>query len=131
MLRIAHLRFHDLPQKHGLTLDAVLRLAVVCDKYDLVRLVRRFLDLHDWAKMFLPDVGSETNCSPSWFFIAWTFEYKDSFEDLATYVVRRTRLDVRGDAIMENGQEFSEDIPPGLLGRSRYIFHPPIHYSAR
>jgi hypothetical protein len=116
VLRIAHLRFHELPRTFGLSMDALLKLAVVCDKYDLVKLVRPFLNLHNWASCYLPDVTSGRNCSPSWFFIAWTFGYKDSFEMLATYTVRRLRLDMHGEASMGFGQNFPVDTPPGLLG---------------
>jgi hypothetical protein len=49
VLRIAHLQFKEIPQGNGLTIDALLSLAVVCDKYDLVSMVRPFLDLHCWA----------------------------------------------------------------------------------
>jgi hypothetical protein len=116
VLRIAHLRFHELPRMHGLSLPALLRLAVVCDKYDLVKVVRPFLNLYGWASCYFPDIESGTNCSLSWFFIAWTFGYEDSFESLAIYVVRRIELDVHGNASMRSGQKFPDDIPPGLLG---------------
>jgi hypothetical protein len=117
VLRIAHLRFHELPRTGGLTIAALLKLAVVCDKYDLVKLVRPFLDLYGWASSHLPDIGSGKNCNPSWFFIAWTFGYKDSFEYLATYVVRRIQLNAHGDVVMNVWQAFPHDAPPGLLGK--------------
>ena len=116
VLRIAHLRFKEIPQRHNLTIDALLNLAVVCDKYDLVKLVQPFLDLHGWAQYHLPNIRSEKNCNPSWFFVAWTFGYNDSFEALATYLVRRIKLDADGNAITQNGQRFPSDTPPGLLG---------------
>jgi len=49
VLCVPHLRFHELPKKNGLTRDALLALAVVCDQYDIVPLVRPFLDLYGWA----------------------------------------------------------------------------------
>jgi hypothetical protein len=116
VLRIAHLRFHELPKKNALTLDALLNLAVICDKYDLVKIVRPFLDLHGWASCYIPNIGYGIVSDPCWLFIAWTFGYKDSFEQLATYTVRMIRVDSLGDAIMEDGRRFPEDTPPGLLG---------------
>jgi hypothetical protein len=71
VLRIAHLRFHDLPKK--LEFGPLLNLAVVCDKYDLVRMVRPFLDLHGWAKPH--DYHQGKSWYPSWLFVAWTFGY--------------------------------------------------------
>ena len=56
VLRIAHLRFQELPGKHGLSLQAMLNLAVVCDKYDLVKVVRPFLDLHRWTEFPVPSL---------------------------------------------------------------------------
>ena len=49
VLCVPHLRFHELPKKNGLTRDALLALAVVCDQYNIVPLVRPFLDLYGWA----------------------------------------------------------------------------------
>jgi hypothetical protein len=50
VLRIAHLNFSDVPQKSSMSFHQLVQLAVVCDKYDLVGIVRPFLELHEWAK---------------------------------------------------------------------------------
>lgn len=123
-LRIAHLRFHELPKKNGLTIDALLHLSVVCDRYDIVKLVRPFLDLYGWAQCHYPDITSGEKCHPAWFFVAWTFGYKDSFQGLAKYVVKRTGLDQRGNAMMDSGQAFPLHMPPALLGESFYSPQP-------
>ncbi|KAH7359945.1 hypothetical protein BKA66DRAFT_223145 [Pyrenochaeta sp. MPI-SDFR-AT-0127] len=116
VLRIAHLRFHEVPQKNGLSIHGLLNLAVVCDKYDLVRLVRPFLDLHGWEQCHFPDFSKKKNCSPTWFFIAWTFGYSESFELLARHITKRVGLDADGIAVVQGKEEYFPDhMPPGLL----------------
>ncbi|RMZ74423.1 nuclear pore [Pyrenophora seminiperda CCB06] len=115
VLRIAHLRFHELLKKKGLTIDALLALAVVCDKYDIVPLVRPFLDLYDWAQCHLPDTISGERCDPAWFFIAWTFGYRESFTELADFVVKRTGLDENGFLVTDDEPGFPSHMPPGLI----------------
>jgi hypothetical protein len=115
-LRTAHLRFPELPKKNALTLNALLNLKVICDKYNLVKIVWLFLDLHGWASCYILDIGFRRVSDPYWFFIAWTLGYEDNFGKLATYPVKKIRVDSLGDAIMEDGQRFPEDTPPGLLG---------------
>ncbi|KAF2655964.1 hypothetical protein K491DRAFT_715811 [Lophiostoma macrostomum CBS 122681] len=46
VLRIAHLAFHELPKKRGLSFESLVNLAIVCDKYDVVGIVRPFWDLY-------------------------------------------------------------------------------------
>lgn len=115
-LRIAHLRFHEIPRKDGLTIDALLELAVVCARYDIVKLVRPFLDLYGWAQCHYPDTDAGERCDPAWFYVAWTFGYKDSFQRLTRFIVKKIGLDEDGNAIMDDGQKLPKYMPPGLLG---------------
>lgn len=125
VLRIAHLRFQELPQKHGISFNSLLNLAFVCDKYDLVRMVRPFLDLHCWAQPFLHMTDPKT-CQPAWLFIAWTFGYSESFDALAKRLVRavatsdmdgRTIVGVTGGPELQAGT-----LPPDILG-VQPLFH--------
>lgn len=120
-LRIAHLRFHEIPRKDGLTIDALLELAVVCARYDIVKLVRPFLDLYGWAQCHYPDTDSGERCDPAWFYVAWTFGYKDSFQRLTRFTVKKLGLDDDGNAIMDDGQKLPKYMPPGLLGMKMSI----------
>jgi hypothetical protein len=118
VLRIAHLRFRELPAKKPIKLEDLLQLAVVCDKYDAVQSVRPFLDLHHWTHDLVPNVETQINCHPSWLFIAWTFGYKDTFASLAKHLVSTLALD--SDQVVATygnpPQAFPDDVPPGLLG---------------
>ncbi|CAN9482012.1 unnamed protein product [Alternaria alternata] len=120
-LRIAHLRFHEIPRKDGLTIDALLELAVVCARYDIVKLVRPFLDLYGWAQCHYPDTDAGERCDPAWFYVAWTFGYKDSFQRLTRFIVKKIGLDEDGNAIMDDGQKLPKYMPPGLLARMMEI----------
>jgi hypothetical protein len=118
VLRIAHLRFSDLPSEKPFKLRDLLQLAVLCDKYDVVKLVRPFLDLHHWTRGLIPNVETRINCHPSWLFIAWTFGYKDTFVALAKHLVSTLALDSeQGVATFgKPPEEFPNEMPPGLLG---------------
>ena len=117
VLRIAHLRFAELPLKSGLSLEDLLHLAVICDKYDVVQLVRPFLNLHQWHEGLVPNVKARVNCHPSWLFIAWTFGWSDIFDSLAEYLTLTTSLNSDNLAICGAGEELSpEEMPAGLFG---------------
>lgn len=116
VLRIAHLQFQDLPKKGDFSPTSLLNLAVICDKYDLVRIVRPFLDLHGWAS---PWFSSNTDVAsfPQLLFSAWTFGYSQSFESMAKDVLDRLIVTFSG-APMIGGATLPEPMPPGLLGKS-------------
>lgn len=115
VLRIAHLRFEDLPKKEHLTFSRLLDLAVICDKYDLVCLVEPFLDLNQWARPWLP-IGTLKHCRPELLFIAWTFGHSESFNMLAKHFTMLLRVEADGAPLI-SGQQPPEHMPPGLLGK--------------
>ncbi|KAF1829917.1 hypothetical protein BDW02DRAFT_535226 [Decorospora gaudefroyi] len=120
-LRIAHLRFHELPKEHGLTIETLHALAMVCDKYDLVRLVRPFLDLHEWSECHFPLKKKRARYHPNWLFFAWTFGYKDSFIAFEKYITQRIGLDAHGNAVTDDCYGFPDHFPPDLLERMMHI----------
>ncbi|KAF3052724.1 hypothetical protein E8E11_009750 [Didymella keratinophila] len=113
VLRIAHLRFQDLPKKGALPLQSLLDLAIVCDKYDLVHLVRPFLNLNDWASIWFPNLTTSLRHAEL-LFVAWTFGYSTSFKSLANDVVLQMTMTVL-DVPYVYGKEFPDAMPPGLL----------------
>jgi hypothetical protein len=121
VLRIAHLKFQDLPAKKGLEALALHKLAVVCDKYDLVSLVRPFVDLHCWAeKFFYPKLFMSGWAG--WLFVAWTFGYTQSFNnlarDMASGILVNTLFGTVSYAF--NGYINEASLPEHILGM--YIF---------
>ncbi len=71
LLRIAHLKFKDLPDT--LSFRALYKLAVVCDKYDAVGAVRPFWD--KFGGPFLSHIKEQGY--EEWLYIAWTFGIED------------------------------------------------------
>ena len=80
-LRIAHLRFDDLPSL--LDFQELVNLAIVCDEYDMVPTVRPFLT--KWITPLEPladKIGFE-----EWLFVAWTFGCPEIFERVSRRLV--------------------------------------------
>ena len=108
VLRIAHLRFKEVPDK--LSFKKLVSVAVICDKYDTVSVVRPFLS--KWT-------GSDMKISPGkeeWIFIAWTFGYKDAFTSGVQELVRKATIDDKGRC-MFNGKAVNECLPPDIIGK--------------
>jgi hypothetical protein len=119
VLRIAHLRFQEIPSKNGLSLEDLFQVAIICDKYDTVGLVRPFMDLHCWTENLIPNVESRTKCDPSWSFIAWTFGYDTSFDALARHLALTVSLDPDDQPHLENNSEINPDeLPSDILGKT-------------
>ncbi|KAF2689689.1 hypothetical protein K458DRAFT_358667 [Lentithecium fluviatile CBS 122367] len=129
VLRIAHLRFNEIPAKNGLSFEALLDLSVVCDKYDIVSIVRPFLDLHCWAEPYMVMAGSFRTVRPEWLLVSWTFGYSDSFDILARRVAftstRSSGCNAHPEC--EDGKIIQDEmLPPGILGKS---YSPSVIYS--
>ncbi len=123
VLRIAHLRFRDIPGKNGLSYAHLLALAVVCDKYDLVKLVRPFLDLYEWAEPHRPRSVDDEKWEPSWLFVAWTFGFGESFEPLARHLVKNISLEGEDGCpkLDEDRYVLEEELPLNYLGKLSYF----------
>jgi len=118
VLRIAHLRFKEIPSKGGLSLEDLFQVAIICDKYDTVGLVRPFMDLHGWTENLVPDIESRTRCDPSWSFIAWTFGYDHSFDALVRHLALTVSLGVDDQPELEDNSEMNpDDLPSDILGK--------------
>ncbi|KAF2639205.1 hypothetical protein P280DRAFT_519400 [Massarina eburnea CBS 473.64] len=118
VFRIAHLRFQDLPKKNGLTFKTLLNLAVVSDKYDVVHLVRPFLDLNGWAQKYAYPNYTGPNYA-SWLFIAWTFGYATSFDALSRHLAftLHVKKPFPGWTIYLTTHDFivERDMPPDIM----------------
>ena len=115
VLRIAHLRFQELPGIHGLPFETLFNLAVTCDKYDTIKLVRPFLESRGWTRPHNTNVLESWD--PSWLFVALKFGYISSFEHGAKYLIRNISLSSNGIARLSNGKTvFRDELPLGCLG---------------
>jgi hypothetical protein len=91
ILQILHYKFNSLPKE--MTLQQIIELAQICDKYDLVSIVGPWLpawtspypkgmNLKEWL------IGNE-----NWLYVAWVFGYEDDFkkltDDMTSLIVQR------------------------------------------
>ena len=110
VLRAAHLQHHKLPKK--LTFGQIVKLAVVCDKYDTATVVRPFLN--QWITPFQMNYlvpGYE-----QWLSIAWTFGYRDQFMNIAHHLTRTLNMDNEDRCLNVNGEILGELLPTDILG---------------
>ena len=112
VLRITRLCFNDLPKKGALPLQSLVNLAIICDKYDLVHIVRPLLNLNKWVQDQFPG-GTEGLCYAELFFVIWALGYSASFKALADHIIMRIKIDSLGDPTVY-GQQLPERMPPGL-----------------
>ena len=117
VLRIAHLKFSNLPAT--LNYKELLSLAIICDKYDLVHLVRPWL--YKWEKTLKPSSNSHGN--EGWLFIAWTFGDTPSYKALTDLLVRHCTTVNTGECFRSGRLIVGDHIPPGSIGQSVLCVH--------
>jgi hypothetical protein len=118
LLRIAHLQFHEIPK--AISFKWLTELAILCDKYDSVRLLQPFIEqwISPWTLLCL-EPGYE-----AWLFIAWSFGCEQIFNLLAASLVLSIELDGEG-RILNSGNELLVDhMPPGSIGKSTLYYEP-------
>ncbi|ORY13577.1 hypothetical protein BCR34DRAFT_561762 [Clohesyomyces aquaticus] len=109
VLRIAHYQHKELPKK--LTMEELVNLAVVCDKYDTVHLVRHFLDQYNWT-------APNKNCTlyssyGESLFVSWTFGNLEDFQRVARDVLMNIEVDRNG--AVGKGWALSHLTPSGFI----------------
>ena len=109
ILRIAHLQFRQLPT--ALDFKELLRLAIICDKYDVVGLVRPWLS--QWEEPLKPSAFEPGH--EEWLFIAWTFGDNHTYEFLADQLVSDSTSNEVGQCF-HLGKLLGDNMPPGSIG---------------
>ena len=98
VLLAAHLQHRQLPKE--LTFDQIVKLAVICDKYDTATVVQPFL--HQWNSPY------QSNCLEAgheqWLSVAWAFGYTENFKDIADCLVRTSMIDSEGRCLNIEGK---------------------------
>lgn len=109
VLRIAHLKFRQLPE--SVTFKGLVDLAVLCDKYDTVAVVRKWLPqrLAPWHKHHLSPGFEE------WLSVAWTFGDFATFPILTTSLVVSCDIDGAG-RLCHLGKPLSISTVPNIIG---------------
>lgn len=116
ILKIIHFKFDDLPPL--ISFDWLVELAVFCDKYDTVSIVRPFIP--NWTShwtQFCLEPGYE-----HWLSVAWTFGCQEIFSTLAASLVLSTGSDNDDDdkntIKASNNWVHSEGMPLDIVGKS-------------
>lgn len=109
LLYIAHLQFDKVPVELGY--KTLLQVAVLCDRYDCVALIRPWLE--SWMKNEMAEALKKDQ--ENWLFIAWVFGRLTVFEELS----RRLVLDVTvtDGGCFVNGHKIEDPMPPDILGK--------------
>jgi len=117
LLRITHLQFHKV--ESTLPIAELVKVAVLCDQYDCVQLVRPWL--HQWIPpLAIDDASIDAYSTYGWrstTFLAWVFGMEKAFKSLTTSLVRAIAVD-------ENGEDIASSrfpVPPGLMAMYRVI----------
>jgi hypothetical protein len=117
LLRIAHLRFQDNPAT--LPYQTLLQVAVLCDPYQCINLVR------PWLPQWLADeeTSSLKSSQENWLFIAWVFGREKVFKELATRMVQRVSVNpltkvVYLTPLHQYGKyQITEPMPDGIMSK--------------
>lgn len=121
LLRIAHLRFHDIPST--LPYQTLLSVAVLCDQYQCINLVRPWLSC--WL---VNEVKLSTQFgNENWLFIAWVFGREKVFQALAVHLVRIVKPIKNCLYVIDHSSnkklKINEPMPPGIVGKHLYQNH--------
>lgn len=111
LLNIVHFRFLEVPR--SLKYNQLLRVSILCDKYDIVTLVRPWLPTWIEDLKHLPcRAGYE-----GWLFIAWVFGDSSTFERIARGLVLEIKGPLFGSYLTATGSLPIANLPPGILGQ--------------
>lgn len=109
----------------ALTFQEVDELAILCDKYDTVRIVR------PWHTIWIPD-GMRCNAGYSgnerWLFVAYTFGFSGIFEMTAKQMVLTCKTNKHGKCLRANGEYLQGDFPSGIIGELRTTPRPHLAF---
>ena len=117
LLRITHFRFNDMPS--NIHAELLSDLALLCDQYDCVPLVK------PWLSQWLGDeeillqgyrrfTVSGRRLRDRWLFISWVFGRERVFEGVSLSVLKD--LETTGDGGCELLDGLYGPMPPGLIG---------------
>lgn len=115
LFRIAHLQFDLVPKI--LTMNELLHVSVVVDKYQAMELVLPFLS--SWAQSFAAEITQGSDAYESWLCIAWVFGWDDIFELATTNIILDCTTNAEGRLMDSQGVNIREILPCNILG----IYH--------
>ncbi len=110
LLNISHLNFDQLPTT--MEFDTLLNIAVLCDKYDMVKVIRPWIP--KWAEPLRSHALERGH--EEYAFIAWTFGDQVAFDVVIRRMVMKSLSSASGELLNGVGKPYGKVMPPGLLG---------------
>lgn len=107
LLKVAHLPAHLLPRQ--ITVDEFYELAIVCDKYDMARVML------SWAMSWISVTGSVED--ERWLVIAWVFRDRPLFNRVTKWLILRTRLDEDNKLVLHENRIDNALVPESVIGQ--------------
>jgi len=112
LLKIAHLQFTDVPAK--LSYEELMNVAILCDKYDCVKLVKPWV--FKWCQIVekVATIGTKKH---DYMFVAWLFGRQKVFNLLAGRLLYQVKTNESSECLTASGEKLSHLLPAGLIGR--------------
>lgn len=128
VLRVAHLRFYEVPK--FINLQQLLQIAMLCDKYDTVAICRPFIA--GWTAPWFQNIQSNSRSplsedlyptagNDSLLTIAWVFGYQEHFVKRANNLLLSVVTDAEGSCLFQNSRYYGvliQNMTPGITSRS-------------
>lgn len=116
LLCILHTNFKFLPHPQDVSMNELLNIAILCDKYDLFSIIGHFYE--NFVLRSYKRNGNRK--SPSWLFIAWVFGDEDIFKRAVDVLMRNIQYDKPPTDSSQKPtlpqQDFKvDDLPPEVL----------------
>ena len=115
LLRIAHLQFNKVPP--NLTFKSLFEIAILCDKYDCVSLVKPWLSTwltYESTQYMKP--GNE-----EMLLISWVFGKETIFRELAKKLVTELKTNDQTDCLTATKEKFLDQMPLDIIGKLSII----------
>lgn len=113
LLKVVHLPTHLLPRQ--ITLDVFYEIAIVCDKYDMARV------MVSWAMAWIS--ATESVDDAQWLAIAWVFRDRPLFNRVTKWLIMYTRLDEYNNLVLHGNQIYDALVPGSVVGQLFFSMH--------
>jgi hypothetical protein len=115
LLKIAHLQFTNIPAKRSY--EELLNLAILCDKYDCVRLVKPWVS--KWCHALEQRIENWDG-KEDYLFVAWVFGRKPAFTQLVSRFVLKVKTNEKSECLNHLGEKVSHLMPEQLAGNGSF-----------
>lgn len=107
LLQAAHIPGHILPRR--LHIDKLYELAVVCDKYDMAKV------LVPWSIVWME--ANQDDDDPRWLAVAWVFRDTSEFNRVTSMLMYYTTLDENNYLVLDQQRVDVALVPETVIGK--------------